>query len=324
MTSTDRSLTLVVTGATGFLGRAIVEELESRNSKWNVVGTGLGRAFPPTISLDLTNGPHMTKIITDLKPDIIIHSAAERRPDVAAKDPGALYEVNVAASAELAKLTSKLSVPMIYVSTDYVFDGTNSPYEPEDDTNPTNVYGISKRDGEVEVLKYNEKALVLRVPVMQLSNELLISNKTRYGEVETSSESSINVLLEIVLNVSRQTEVKMDNWQIRYPTNTKDVGRVITDLSVMLLDKPDTVPPILHFSASQKFTKYDICKIFGELLGVPIFHLKPVNTNDHAQHGVMRPYDCYLSSKKLESLGVSIKTADFVQWWRKELLPARR
>ncbi|KAK9234308.1 hypothetical protein V1525DRAFT_413482 [Lipomyces kononenkoae] len=301
---------VVVTGATGLLGREVIKKFQEYGSKWNVIGTGFSRSSPPTVFLDLTEFSMVAQFIRTAKPSILIHSAAERRPDVAARNPERVEEINVLATRHLAALTAELGIPFIYISTDYVFDGKCPPYEPDDEPNPTNFYSVTKRQGELEALKHNNKSLILRVPV--------------YGEAENMSESAINILIDITININREAEVSMDNWQIRYPTNTSDIGRVLRDLSDLIISGRKEVPPILHFSATQKFTKYEICQIFGDLLGVPTTHLKRVDAVDHSDSVVIRPHDCCLSNKRLEELGIDTSTVDFVAWWRKRLLPARR
>ncbi|KAK9328007.1 hypothetical protein V1520DRAFT_347280 [Lipomyces starkeyi] len=303
--------TVLVTGATGLLGREIVKKFHDYGSNWNVVGTGLSRSSPPTFVLDLTDTDQVAQFIRTTMPSIVIHSAAERRPDFAAKNPEKVVELNVMVTKFLAELTAEMGIPFIYISTDYVFDGTCPPYEPYDEPNPTNLYGITKRNGELESLKHNKKSLIFRVPVL-------------YGEVEKTSESAINALVDITLNVNRETEVEIDNWQIRYPTNTQDIGRVLRDLADLILSGKKEVPSILHFSATQKYTKYEICQLLGELLGVPTTHLKKVDTVIKANSKVIRPHDCCLSNKRLMELGIDSSTVDFVTWWKKYLLPARR
>ncbi|KAK9376459.1 uncharacterized protein V1513DRAFT_477616 [Lipomyces chichibuensis] len=316
--------TVLVTGATGLLGREIVKKFQDYGSKWNVVGTGLSRSSPPTVFLDLTNSDQVAQFIRTTVPSIVIHSAAERRPDVAAKNPEKVVELNVMVTKFLAELTAEMGIPFIYISTDYVFDGTCPPYEPYDEPKPTNLYGITKRNGELECLKHNKKSLIFRIPIKSFLALNVYSNLCRYGEVEKTSESAINALVDITLNVNREREVEMDNWQIRYPTNTQDVGRVLRDLADLILSGKKEVPSILHFSATQKYTKYEICRILGELLGVPTSHLKEVDAVSKADSSVMRPHDCCLSNKRLMELGIDSSTIDFVTWWKKYLLPARR
>ncbi|KAK9380602.1 uncharacterized protein V2V93DRAFT_268253 [Kockiozyma suomiensis] len=301
----------LVTGATGLLGRQIMKRLTEYSPQWTVIGTGLTRVVNPIVKLDLTDLEVVTRQIKSVNPLIVIHSAAERRPDVAKEMPDQVELLNVTATRHLAQVTADLKIPMIYISTDYVFDGRNPPYETEDETNPTNFYGLTKRNGEIETLKYNPAAIVLRVPVL-------------YGDTTNDSESAINCLVDVVIKSSQNKAIAMDNWQLRYPTNVFDISRVIKDIAELAISGK-TIPSILHYKATQRYTKYEICTIFAEILAVPVY-LEPVDTADHAQASgsVTRPYDCHLSNKKLIELGIDVSFVDFKEWWKRKLLPSRR
>lgn len=148
--------------------------------------------------------------------------AANRFPDKCDSDPEGTRALNVAASATLAKLCASNSTFLIYISTDYVFPGTegDAPYEVTSTPKPPNLYGETKHEGEKAVLAEYEKTdksgfgVVLRVPVL-------------YGEAESPAESAVNVLMDAVWKAQeKDAAVKMDHWALRYPTNTEDVGRV--------------------------------------------------------------------------------------------------
>jgi S-adenosylmethionine synthetase len=125
----------------------------------------------------------------------------------------------------------------------------------------------------------------------------------------------------------------MDNVAIRFPTGTHlppklllmkievaDVGRVIRDLANLYLTNPKIYkfPEILHFSASEKMTKYDMALKFAEILGVPTDHLVKMDTIDEAA-AVSRPRDCQLDVGRLKELGVNVLTVDFESWWKRQL-----
>lgn len=149
-------------------------------------------------------------------------AAANRFPDKVEKDPEGTRALNVTATRSLAKLCAERSILLIYISTDYVFSGKEgeAPYEADDPTGPTNLYGQTKLDGEHAVLEEFGAAgkqglgLVLRVPVL-------------YGSAEMPAESAVNVLLDVVWKAQEDgARIKMEHWAKRFPTNTEDVGRV--------------------------------------------------------------------------------------------------
>lgn len=133
----------------------------------------------------------------------------------------------MAASSSLASLAAARDILVIYISTDYVFPGVpgDAPYQADAEPQPPNLYGQTKRDGEIAVLDSYAKAgkeglgVVLRVPVL-------------YGHAETPAESAVNVLMDAVWKAQTQgATVNMDHWAIRYPTNTEDIGRVCRGMS---------------------------------------------------------------------------------------------
>lgn len=145
--------------------------------------------------------------------------AANRFPDKCDRDPEGTRALNVLASASLAHACTSRNILLLYISTDYVFPGTEgqAPYEVTAEPNPTNLYGQTKWDGEKAVIKEAEGGggggvVVLRVPVL-------------YGDAASNGESAVNCLMDAVEQAQGE-KVVMDHWALRYPTNTEDVGRV--------------------------------------------------------------------------------------------------
>ncbi|KAF3309199.1 hypothetical protein TWF173_011357 [Orbilia oligospora] len=297
---------VLVTGATGLLGRQVVRAFDEAG--WDVIGTGFSRANPPRIlKLDITNQEDVEKVLDDVKPAIIIHCAAEKSPDRCASDPDGTKALNVAASQLLAEQTAARSIVLVYISTDYVFDGTpgGAPYETDAETSPPNFYGETKRDGEIAVIKASDRAVVLRVPLLFGSGE--------------NSESAVNVLIDTIWNKSGKEKVDMDHWAIRYPTNTEDVARVLKDIAEKYTSEdPTKLPRILQFSSEDRCTKYEICERLAQALGLPMPHIVANSTVD-PNPSVKRPYDCHLSTKALKDLGINVTTMDFEAWWKREL-----
>ncbi|XP_031980696.1 methionine adenosyltransferase 2 subunit beta isoform X3 [Corvus moneduloides] len=215
---------ILITGATGLLGRAVFKEFNENN--WNAVGCGYRRAQPRFEQINLLDSIAVHDIIHDFQPHVIVHCAAERRPDIVESQPDAASQLNVAASANLAKEAAGVGAFLIYISTDYVFDGTSPPYKETDVPNPLNLYGKTKLEGEKAVLENNEETAVLRIPVL-------------YGEVERLEESAVTVMFDKVQFSNKSAN--MDHWQQRFPTNVKDVAAVCRQLAekrMLITDSP--------------------------------------------------------------------------------------
>lgn len=81
---------------------------------------------------------------------------------------------------------------------------------------------------------------------------------------------------------------------------------------------------ILQFSSEDKFTKYEICQLFGEIMGLNIDGIEPNTEGNDPNASVQRPYDCHLSTKALRDLGIDVSTQDFDGWWRREVRAFRK
>lgn len=198
---------------------------------------------------------------------------------------------------------------LIYISTDYVFPGKpgEAPYEIDATPEPTNTYGQTKLEGERAILQATDETglgVVLRVPVL-------------YGKVKNPNESAVNVLMDVVLESQNKcSRIKMDDWAKRYPTNIEDVARVCLDVAVIYLDDAQhQLPKILQFSSEEEYTKYGICQVFAEIMGLPLDGIVANEAGNDPNASVQRPYDTHLSSQALRGIGINVKTQDFKTWW---------
>lgn len=124
---TKAELKIIVTGASGLLGRSVLSTLLKTYP--NTLGTAFSRSSEALIKLDLTDLNALESFISQQQPDVLIHCAAERRPDVADKDPDAAIKLNVAVTKKLFECMEGLGKKClaVYISTDYVFDGAKPP-----------------------------------------------------------------------------------------------------------------------------------------------------------------------------------------------------
>lgn len=145
---------ILVTGAGGMLGQSLLPCLDSRGHL--VKGTDKQ-------DLDVTNYDQVMEIMDYAKPDLVIHSAAYTNVDQAESEPDLAYLINGYGTENVALACSKYDVPMMYISTDYVFDGEqNRPYTTWDRTRPLSVYGKSKLAGEKAVQRHLRNFYILR------------------------------------------------------------------------------------------------------------------------------------------------------------------
>ena len=221
------------------------------------------------------------------------------------------------ATSALTEATHSRKIVLIYISTDYVFPGTEgeAPYEADAPTRPPNIYGQTKLDGEEAVLQATQPAgsngprlgVVLRVPVL-------------YGHAGKPADSAVNVLLDTVTKASEPgaAAATVDDWSLRYPTNTEDVGRVCKDVAERYFAATEQqlqLPPVLQFSSEDRMTKYQMCGTFAEIMGVSMGKIKANKQGNDPKASVQRPYDTHLSTKVLQDLGIPVWTQNFTDWW---------
>ncbi|WP_372870348.1 dTDP-4-dehydrorhamnose reductase family protein [Shewanella sp.] len=272
---------IMVTGATGLLGRAVMKALSASHT---VTGTGFSRAAEGILRLDLTDADSTAAAVAEIAPQVIVHCAAERRPDVSAQNPDAAKALNLSATERLCKAAKACGAWLIYISTDYVFDGTQPPYSEDAAPNPVNFYGETKLMGEQAVTRLLPEAAILRLPIL-------------YGEVECLSESAVLVLIEQLLDYQKQG---VDDWAVRRPTSTADIAQAIDGMIVRHLTGV-AISGIYHFSAAETMTKHGMVVALAQILGKDSGHMiaqsSPADT-------ARRPKDCTLSCKRLEALGL--------------------
>jgi len=143
---------ILLTGKNGQVGFELNKKL---STLWDVIA--IDRK-----DLDLANPREISAFIDNVSPDLIIHPAAYTAVDQAESEPEMAYQINVASTQALSKKASELDIPVIYFSTDYVFDGLKKePYLEDDKTNPQSLYGKTKLEGE-EAIRQHQKHIILR------------------------------------------------------------------------------------------------------------------------------------------------------------------
>jgi dTDP-4-dehydrorhamnose reductase len=194
---------VLVTGAGGMLGKALVPCLEARGHK--VRGM-------PREELDITNYAQVAQLVAHAKPDIVVHPAAYTKVDQAESEPELAHLINGYGTENLAVACNAIDVPLLYVSTDYVFDGEqNRPYYPWDQTRPLSVYGKSKLAGETAVTNH-------------LNSFYIVRTSWLYGPHGKN-------FVETIIKLAEERDVlKVVSDQFGSPTSTLTLSETIADL----------------------------------------------------------------------------------------------
>ncbi|KAL9098073.1 MAG: hypothetical protein Q9163_006196 [Psora crenata] len=304
----------LVTGATGLLGRQVVEAFATAG--WLVIATGYSRANSSEYhKVDITNAKEYNDAYDFSRTDETEYTsgAAIRSPAQCDRDPETARKVNIQGTHLLAQAAVRHSSLLIYISTDYVFSGRpgEAPYEADSPPQPANFYGKTKLAGEKAVLELTKKnglGFVLRVPLL-------------YGKVDGLKESAVNALVAVVWGAQEEgSRIPMDHRSQRYPTNTEDVARVCVDVADFAYhhDKHTlaAVPKILQFTSKERFTRFRMCELFAQLMGLPLGGIV-VDSNILAPKSYIhkKPFDSHMSTQVLSDMGIRLHTKDFYTWW---------
>lgn len=260
---------VLVTGVKGQLGFDVLNELEKRNY------TSLGVDIE---EMDITDAENVNKIISDFRPDVVIHCAAWTAVDLAENEENIekVRKINAEGTKNIAEVCKKIDCKMIYISTDYVFDGTGEkPWNPDcKNYSPLNVYGQTKLEGEIAVSNILEKYFIVRIAWVFGKNG--------------------NNFIKTMLNIGKKfNKIKVVNDQIGTPTYTYDLARLLVDMS------ETEKYGYYHITNEGGFISwYDFaCEIFRQAeYSVKVI---PVTTKEYGLSKAKRPFNSRLDKSKI-------------------------
>ena len=268
---------LLVTGAAGQLGHDIINEAENRGYK--VTGTDLGDRWPG-LQMDITDAEAVTQVIREIQPDIVYHCAAWTAVDAAEDNQETVFRVNAQGTRNIANACKDTGCRMMYISTDYVFDGQGTePWQPDcKDYDPLNVYGRSKLAGEEAVAGILDKYFIVRIAWVFGANG--------------------KNFVRTMLNIGRKYDTLcVVNDQIGTPTYTRD-------LAGLLVDMGETEKYGYYHATNEGgyISWYDFaCEIFRQA-GYSTTVI-PVTTEEYGLSKAARPANSRLDKNKLTEMG---------------------
>lgn len=291
---------VLVTGVAGQLGHDVMNELAKRGHEgigsdiaptYSGASDGTAVTTMPYVQMDITDANAVNSVISDVNPDVVIHCAAWTAVDLAEEEDykEKVHAINAAGTAHIANVCKTLDCKMVYISTDYVFDGQGTtPWKPDcKDYKPLNVYGQTKLEGELAVSESLEKFFIVRIAWV-------------FG---TNGKNYIKTMLNLGKNHDKLTIV-CD--QIGTPTYTFDLARLLTDM--IETDKYG------YYHATNEggyISWYDFTKeIFRQ--AVELGHSEyneehitvlPVTTAEYGVSKAARPFNSRLDKSKLTENG---------------------
>lgn len=259
---------VLVTGAKGQLGHDVMNELAKRGHE----GVGVD-----VQEMDITDPEAVDKVITEAKVDSVIHCAAYTAVDNAEDQADICRRVNAYGTENIAKVCKKLDIPMLYLSTDYVFDGEGTrPWEPDDKRDPLNVYGQTKYEGELAIEENLEKYFIVRIAWV-------------FG---VNGKNFIKTMLNLAQNHDTLTVV---DDQVGSPTYTYDLSRLLVDM--IETDKYGRY----HATNEGLCTWYEFAVEIFRQAGVQV-KVVPVSSEEFKAKA-KRPHNSRLNKDKLDEMG---------------------
>mgnify|MGYP000853346349 CR=1 FL=1 len=262
---------VLVTGARGQLGYDVVQRLK----ELNIEHIGVDKE-----EFDLTNEKETKEFIRSYRPDVIVHCAAYTAVDKAEDEKEICHAVNVLGTRYVAEACKEIDAKMVYISTDYVFDGEkNEPYEVDDKPNPINYYGLTKYLGEREVQNILKKYFIVRISwVFGKNGSNFVKTMLRLGQ--------------------ERKEIRVVCDQVGSPTYTYDLAKLICEM--IRTDKYG----IYHATNEGYCSWYEFaCEIF-KAAGMDV-KVIPIKSDEYPTKA-KRPKNSRLSKNRLEFMGFNL------------------
>lgn len=265
---------ILLTGASGLLGSHLAEALSKSNE---VTRAGLSRIPDGGVKLDVSRRDEVQTFFGDGEYDAVVHAAAIPSPEQCAKDPAAAYLVNTVAVEYLAEACADNDMKLVYVSTDYVFDGSEPPYREDSRPAPVNLYGRTKLAGEFAA-KSAPRWLVTRIPAL-------------WGEDPDNPKANQKAFLD---QYRRGEPFSAEDVLVRHYSLAADIASAIA----FCVDKG--MMGTVHLSARESQTKAELARAVGRFHGFDPALVLDAGVPVDAEP---RPFDPTLDPSLYESLG---------------------
>ena len=279
---------IFVTGVCGQLGHDVMNELAKRGMegigsdiqpRYAGIPDGSAVENMPYIPMDITDAGQVEAILLRERPDAMIHCAAWTAVDKAEEMPDACRRVNADGTRNIAEVCGRMGIPMMYFSTDYVFNGEGErPWEPEDAYEPLDVYGKTKAEGEEAVLANVTRYFILRIAWV-------------FG---TNGKNFIRTMLKLA---ETHDTLRVVCDQIGTPTYTYDLARLVVDM--ILTDRYG----IYHVTNEGPYISwYEFAQAIFEETGNTAVTVVPVTSAEYGA-AAKRPYNSRMDRSKIREAG---------------------
>ena len=258
---------ILITGANGFLGYYLVEQVLAKN--FSVTATGKGECRLPFthdrnfqwLSMDFTDPFSIHDVFENIKPDIVIHAGAMSKPDECEANQALAYLVNVEGMVQLLINSADIKSFFIFLSTDFVFDGERGMYNENDIPGPVNYYGRTKLEAEEAVREYEFDWAIVRTVLV-------------YGKNHSGHNNFLKIVKE---KLEKGEEYTVVDDQVRTPTYVEDLAKGI----ISIIEKKAT--GVFHLSGKDIVTPYQMAIKTAEHLTLDSSAIKKVTAASFSQ-----------------------------------------
>jgi dTDP-4-dehydrorhamnose reductase len=290
---------ILVVGGGGQLGSRIIAQYKQRTLE--VYSTYMSR--PPALDpahrylLDKTEAAAIDKLVGEITPDVVIDTAALHNVDYCETHRAEAWRVNVDGTRNLALACKRFGAKIVFISTDYVFDGKKGNYNEEHTPNPLNYYGLTKLEGEKAVAESCEDHMIAR-------SSVIYSWIPMQQSVTSTSAKPLNFAAWAVQKLSRGEPIKIVDDQYNSPTLADSLAEAL----IKAIDKD--LRGLYHIAGKTRLSRFQFTLKLAEHMGFNKDLITPIKTSELRQLA-QRPMDSSLDVGKAErDIGISLPTID--------------
>ena len=266
---------LIATGTSGLLGSKIVELASKDYEVTPLYNTK--QLHHNSLKLDITDQKRVLNLFNELKPKIVIHTASETNVDKCETEKEHAWKINVEGTRNIALACSKANAKIVYISTDYVFDGEKGLYIEEDKPNPINYYGVTKLEGERQATNFCENYAILRTSVL-------------YGWHPWRQ----NFAMWIISKLKQRQEITV----VEDHYNTPTLADNLAEMAIEVAEKD--LQGVYHASGNERISRYEFAKQIAGTFDLNSDLIKPIKMSQMAAWTAKRPRDSSLDTSKIQ------------------------
>ena len=263
---------LFITGGSGLLG----SRFRKFSKDYEVISTYNRNVEENAVKLDITNEKDVLDKITSINPDLVIHPAALTNVDYCEDHQKEADQINAQGTLNMVKACEKVDAKLIYVSTDFVFDGEKGKYQENDKTNPISYYGLSKLKGEEFVINSNINYAIARVSVL-------------YGW-----HKNFNYVTWVINELNESNQINIVTDEFNSPTYAENAAEAI--LNIYSKDKEG----IYHIAGDERINRFEFAKNIAQVFELDESLINPIKSSDLIRKA-KRPMDSSLSVEKAKN-----------------------